>query len=191
MAGRVTRIALAGEGGQGVQVVGEMLTEAAYAEGKEAVYLPNFGLEQRGGVSIAFVQISDAQIGSPKFKVGDIVVALSERAIRRMHMHTGPETLFVYDTSIEGAREALPSNAGRVVGIPALEVAKRDLHPRVFNMIVMGAVIGLSGAVSPESAQKALESKLGYKFAQNPALRELNFKALQCGRELAEKALQG
>ena len=60
------KIALAGEGGQGVQVIANILAEAANAEGKEAIYIPNFGVEQRG-VSIAYVQIDDKRIGSPKF----------------------------------------------------------------------------------------------------------------------------
>ena len=37
------RIAIAGEGGQGVQLIGEVLAEAAFAAGKEALYIPNFG----------------------------------------------------------------------------------------------------------------------------------------------------
>ena len=44
------KIVLAGEGGQGVQIIANMLAESAYAEGKEAAYIPNFGVEQRGGI---------------------------------------------------------------------------------------------------------------------------------------------
>lgn len=35
-----------------------------------------------------------------------------------------------------------------------------------------------------EQAKKALVKKLGYKFAQDPSLRELNFKALDKGADL-------
>ena len=189
MTDRVVRIALAGEGGQGVQSVGEILVEAAYSEGKEAIYLPNFGLEQRGGVSIAFVQIAKEQIGSPKFKIADVVVALSGRAVRRMKMHVGPETVFVYEASIDDLQEGdLPQNAGRILAVPAMEVSKRDLDPRVFNIIIMGVVIGFTGVISEERAKSELEHKLGDKFKQNPQLRELNYKALQKGIELAQKA---
>ncbi|MDH7478395.1 MAG: 2-oxoacid:acceptor oxidoreductase family protein [Syntrophomonadaceae bacterium] len=189
MAGRVVKIALAGEGGQGVQSVGEILAEAAYTEGKESIYVPNFGLEQRGGVSIAFVQIADEQIGSPKFKTGDIVVALSGRAVRRMKMHVGPETVFVYEASIDDLEDGdLPQNAARILAVPAIEVSKKDLDPRVFNIIIMGVVIGFTGAISEEQAIQELEHKLGDKFQKNPALRELNLKALKMGIELAQRA---
>ena len=38
----ITKIALAGEGGQGVQAVGEILAEAAYAAGKEGYLYSQF-----------------------------------------------------------------------------------------------------------------------------------------------------
>lgn len=186
----LVRIALAGEGGQGVQSVAEIMAEAAYENNQQALYIPNFGLEQRGGVSIAFIQFSDARIGAPKFHKADIVVALSERAVARTLMYSGPETLFVYDSSFKLGPDDLPKVAKKIIGIPAIETANKELHPRVFNIIIMGCVIGLSGVVSFEGAKAALEHKLAYKFEKNPALRDLNFRALERGRQMAVEALQ-
>ena len=184
------RIALAGEGGQGVQSIAEILAEAAYNENQQALYIPNFGLEQRGGVSIAFLQFSDRRIGDPKFQKADIVIALSERAVARTLSYSGPETLYVYDSSFKIGPEGLPQEAKQIIALPAIETANNELHPRVFNIIIMGAVIGLSNVVSFEAAKAALEHKLGYKFEKDPKLRELNFKALEIGREMAEKSLK-
>ena len=86
------RIMLAGEGGQGVQSVALILSEAAYKAGKQVMYIPNFGVEQRGGVSVAFMQISSEVIGSPKFDDADIIVALSDRAVKRVQMYAKPNT---------------------------------------------------------------------------------------------------
>lgn len=219
----LVKIAIAGEGGQGVQSIGDILAEAGNEEGKEALYIPNFGVEQRGGVSLAFVQISDEQIGSPKFQHGDIVIALSERAVARTKQYVTGDTLFVYDSSLiaphEVADEAiglqvydsvapeaqadavseqpktgkveLPKNAKKIIGIPATDIALSELHPRVFNMIILGATVRAAGVVDIETVKHALETKLGKKFADNPKLRELNFKALQRGIDLVEEALQG
>lgn len=181
-----TKIVLAGEGGQGVQSVANILVEAAYEEGKEALYIPNFGVEQRGGVSIAYVQISEEPIGSPKFKFADIIIALSDRAVRRTRKYVNEDTLFVYDAAIKGIENDLPTNARRVIGIPAIDVAKEEFHPRVFNVIIMGAVIGMTGVVTGEQAKAAIEKKLGYKFEQDPKLRELNYKALERGIDLVK-----
>jgi 2-oxoglutarate ferredoxin oxidoreductase subunit gamma len=184
------RIALAGEGGQGVQSIAEILAEAAYNQNQQAIYIPNFGLEQRGGVSIAFIQFSDTRIGAPKFQKADVVIALSERAVGRTAMYSGPETIFVYDSGFKVNPEDLPREAKKIIGIPAIDTANKELRPRVFNIIIMGAVIGLTKVVSFEAAKDALESKLAYKFEKNPSLRELNFKALEIGNKMGEKALQ-
>lgn len=183
-----TKIVLAGEGGQGVQSVAEIIAEAANDDGKQALYIPNFGVEQRGGVSVAYVQISDDNIGAPKFQTGDIVVALSDRAVRRTVEYSGAHTTFVYEHGIEGIENDLPQKAGRLLPIPAIEVAKKEFHPRVFNIIIMGAVIGATGVIPLERAKEAVEKKLGYKFEKQPKLRELNFKAMERGMELVAGA---
>ncbi|MGE5395915.1 MAG: 2-oxoacid:acceptor oxidoreductase family protein [Chitinophagales bacterium] len=184
------KIALAGEGGQGVQSVAEILAEAAYNEGKQAIYIPNFGLEQRGGVSIAFLQVSDKRIGAPKFNKADIVVALSERAVVRSHNYSGPDTIFVYDSSFSVQPEELPPVYKTLIDIPAIENSKR-LSTRVFNVIIMGAVLALNEIVSFDSVREALQKKLGYKFEKNAELRELNFKALDVGRQLIKEKMKG
>ncbi|MGI6630698.1 MAG: 2-oxoacid:acceptor oxidoreductase family protein [Bacillota bacterium] len=180
----LTKIAIAGEGGQGVQSIANIIAEAAYAAGKQALYIPNFGVEQRGGVSIAFVQISDESIGSPKFSKGDIVAALSDRAVQRMQQYIDENTIFVYDSAIKGVESGLPQKAKRILAIPAIQIAQEEYHPRVFNVIVMGAVIGATKVVNLEDIKEALEKKLAYKFEQYPELRELNYKALERGVEL-------
>nr|WP_218076157.1 2-oxoacid:acceptor oxidoreductase family protein [Desulfuribacillus stibiiarsenatis] len=183
-----TKIALAGEGGQGVQSVAEILAEAANAEGREAIYIPNFGVEQRGGVSIAFVQIDDQRIGSPKFKTADIVIALSGRAIPRTAQYVDERTVFIYDSAIEVNDDELPKNAKKILSIPALEVAQNELHPRVFNIIILGAVLEATKVVTLEQAKAAIEEKLGHKFAQKPELRDLNYRAMERGIELVQQA---
>ena len=123
------KIALAGEGGQGVQSVAEIIAEAAYNEKKQTIYIPNFGLEQRGGVSIAFIQVSDTRIGAPKFNKADVVVALSERAIGRTAVYSDNNTLFVYDSGFIAKAEDLPREARKIIGLPAIDTANRQLHP--------------------------------------------------------------
>ncbi len=183
------KIALAGEGGQGVQSVAGIMVEAANDGGREALYIPNFGVEQRGGVSVAFCQISDQKIGSPKFKKADLVIALSDRAVRRTRQYVDKDTLFIYDASLKGLENELPQDAKKILAIPALEIAKNELHPRVFNIIIMGAAIEATKIIGMEQAKKAVEKRLGYKFAQNPKLRELNFQALERGARLVKESL--
>jgi 2-oxoglutarate ferredoxin oxidoreductase subunit gamma len=178
----ITKIILAGEGGQGVQTVAEILAKAGIIEKKEVCYIPNFGVEQRGGVSIAFVQIGDEPISFPRFIKGDIVIALSERAVERTERYVDKHTLFVYDSSYETKPSQMDAKA--IKGVPALTVANKELSSRVFNVIILGAVIAASKVISVESARAALQEKLGSKVTSNPELMELNNKALTRGMEL-------
>jgi 2-oxoglutarate ferredoxin oxidoreductase subunit gamma len=217
----LVKIIIAGEGGQGVQTIGELLAEAAYISGKKALYIPNFGVEQRGGVSIAFVQISKGEIGAPKFQKADLLVVLSQRSVERTRDYLKQGTIYLYDESniqapliddqavgVHGydtvAPEAFAKMVGTkegeaitppkqkdltILGIPAAKVAKEQLTPRVFNIIILGALVSVSKVLEAEKIKEALERKLGEKFKLHPELRKLNFEALESGIHMGLDAL--
>jgi 2-oxoglutarate ferredoxin oxidoreductase subunit gamma len=72
----------------------------------------------------------------------------------------------------------------RLVAVPAIEVSTKELHPRVFNVLILGAVIGLTGVITVEEAKEAIERRLGHRFEKDPALRDLNYRAVERGAEL-------
>jgi 2-oxoglutarate ferredoxin oxidoreductase subunit gamma len=178
------KIALAGEGGQGVQSVAEIITEAAYQAGFQALYIPNFGVEQRGGVSVAFVQVSREPVSAPKFTTGDIVVALSHRAVERVRQYVGEKTLLVYEAGLEDDVRQVYGERQRRLAVPALAIAQEEMHPRVFNVIILGVLVGVTGFLERRDVEQALERQFGHKFAQDPDLRELNYRALDRGYEI-------
>lgn len=183
------RLALGGEGGQGVQSVAKILVEAAYQEGKNVIYIPNFGIEQRGGVSIAFAQISDTQIGEAKFAKGDIILMLSDRAIDRCAQYVDPaKSVVVYDTSV--CTKTPQFQAKEIIGIPANQIALEKLSARVFNIIILGVIVKATGVVTVDACKAALEHALGKKFDAKPELRELNYQALQAGMDLIKTPVQ-
>ncbi|NLM37728.1 MAG: pyruvate oxidoreductase subunit gamma, partial [Firmicutes bacterium] len=114
---KVLKIIIAGEGGQGVQTIGELLAEAAFHSGKQALYIPNFGVEQRGGVSVAYVQIAEEAIGAPKFAKADLLTVLSKRSADRTKGYLRPGTVYLYEESALAA----PVVADRAVGIQGYE----------------------------------------------------------------------
>ncbi len=179
-----TKIVLAGEGGHGVQSIAKILVEAGYAANKKVLYIPNFGVEQRGGVSIAFCQIADEEIGEPRFSKGDIVIMLSDRAINRCSMYVDKNSTAVYDSSICNTRPDI--NAKEIIGIPANKIANDEISARVFNIIILGVVIKATGVLEADYVKNAMIAAFGKKFDNNPALKEMNFKALEKGIELIE-----
>ena len=78
------KILLSGDGGQGIQLMSDLICRAAIERGFFVSHIPNYGLEQRGGVSLAFIQISDNEIAYPKFSTADILVILSQQAEERV-----------------------------------------------------------------------------------------------------------
>lgn len=186
----LTRIVLGGEGGQGVQTVAEILAEAGFRSGLQALYIPNFGVEQRGGVSLAFVQVGEETIAAPKFQKAQVVVALSDRAIRRTADYVTKDTIFVYEATAARSSADLPREAAKILPVPAVQLATEHLHPRVFNIIILGVVVGVVDVFQEEALREALEERLGYRFISQPALRELNYRALNEGRQLARRLVE-
>ncbi len=79
----IIKILLSGDGGQGIQLMSDLICRSAIEQGFFVSHIPNYGLEQRGGVSLAFIQISDSEIVYPKFSKPDVKVVLSEQARER------------------------------------------------------------------------------------------------------------
>lgn len=155
------KILLAGEGGQGVQLAAELLAKAAFLEGKSALLIPNFGVEQRGGVSLSFVVIETKEVVYPKFEKADLLAIFCDRAIERVGHYIDSQTKVIYGPAV-GAKPSLKTN----------------LPPKVWNIFLLGEVIRQTKIVSAESIKKAMEERLGDKFIKDPKLRELDFKAL-------------
>lgn len=80
----LVKILIAGDGGQGVQTMAEIISQAAFVKDFFVSYVPNYGLEQRGGSSLAFLQISDRDVAYPKFSTPDVLVVMSPAARERV-----------------------------------------------------------------------------------------------------------
>ena len=93
------KILMAGEGGQGVQTAAKILAQSAFTEGQEVTYIPNFGVEQRGGFSIAFVIIDSKPIAYPKFKTADVLAILTEKVMPRVKNYQGKQTKLLKNSS--------------------------------------------------------------------------------------------
>ena len=78
------KILLSGDGGQGIQLIANMICQAAFETDFHVTAIPNYGLEQRGGVSLNFIQISDKKQVYPKFTKPDILLIMSPQAKERV-----------------------------------------------------------------------------------------------------------
>jgi 2-oxoglutarate ferredoxin oxidoreductase subunit gamma len=153
------KILLAGEGGQGVQLAAEILAKSAFLENQGASLIPNFGVEQRGGVSLAFVIIGK-QIFYPKFNQAEVAAIFCDRAKNRVKGLLGPQTKIIYGPAVTGQ----PPN---------------PLPSKVWNIVVLKKIIDLTKIVKKETVWQVLQEKLRTGITADPSLRQANWEALQ------------
>lgn len=95
------KLLLAGDGGQGVQSLADIICRAAFSSDRFVSFIPNYGLEQRGGVSLAYVQISDREISYPKFTEPDILLLMSDQADHRTIENQTKKTKMIRSSEYE------------------------------------------------------------------------------------------
>ena len=190
MNSQVYKILIAGEGGQGVQTIGHVLARAAFDEGLNVAFMPNYGVEQRGGVSLAYLQIGSGPIGFPKFSKADIIINMRSRAIERIMKYVDSGTLYIYDSDLIKSSE-LKSVFSEKLPIAATGLASSKLEPKVFNMILCGALIAEIEGLSQSAVEKAANFVLAAKYKKKPELKNLNHKAIDLGVKAAKEAYLG
>ena len=156
-----TEIRFGGSGGQGVVFVALVLGRAAVLDGKNVLQTQAYGAEARGSLTKSEVIISDDKIGFPAVRKSDILVTMSQEATNELLKdlkETG--TLLLDGTSV---REVPPTNA-KVVRFPATETAKRTFGDGLYaNMIMLGALVQVSGLVATESVEEAIRESAAVK----------------------------
>jgi 2-oxoglutarate ferredoxin oxidoreductase subunit gamma len=178
------KIVIAGEGGQGVQSIAKIIAQSAFDQGKKAVYVPYFSTEKRGGTTEAYAQIGDTIPAYPKFAKADLWVVLSQRAIERIYPYLKDDTtvlvnsFLVKDISKIRNWHPLEINAGEI----AIKQLKR---PRVFNMVMMGAMVKVIPGLDEAMFLDALKRQFKSRYDKDPTLEALNAKAFEIGYGLA------
>ncbi len=170
------RIKVAGFGGQGVLMLGEVLAEAGLEAGYEVSWLPSYGPEMRSGTSNCHVRIGNRPVDSPLVTRPNVLLALNEPSLRKFLPAMEPGGIVVYN----GA--ALPEDCRRgdvrIVARPFTELADRLGASKVANVVMLGALLESSGILDQAQVVSALRRLVkGQKFF------ELDLAALEQGRE--------
>ncbi len=174
-------VIVAGFGGQGVLLLGQVLAYAGMVEGKEVSWLPSYGPEMRGGTANCTVVLSDTEIGSPVVSQPSCVIALNLPSMEKFEPMLKPGGLLILNSSL------IEKKAGRgyikVVAVPATEIANELGSGRVANMVALGAFVQQTGAVDLATLEEALKKVLP---PRRHDLIPLNLEAIQRGIQEAE-----
>lgn len=180
-------ILIGGFGGQGVILASVIIGRAAAVyEGLYAVQTQAYGPESRGGASRAEVVISDEPIDYPKTLHPDYLVLLSQEAYDKYLPLAGDGTTVVVEEELVPHRNGELEKGKKVYALKLTEIAEETTGLSLtMNILTVGFLVGLTGILSMESAEKAVLD------AVPKGTEELNLRALRKGFELGEKAKNG
>ena len=178
------QVRIHGRGGQGVVTAAELLSVAAFLEGRHAQAFPSFGSERTGAPVVSFCRID-------------------ERPIRVREPILEPDALIIQDPTLlhqvdvfGGLREGghvlinsgrAPAELGlgdlraRVITVPATELAREHLGRPLPNAALLGAFAAVAGVVALESVAAAIRER----FPAGPA--EANVAAATAAHALIKE----
>ncbi len=161
-------IVLAGLGGHGIIFMGRVLGYAAILSGKDAVMTTSYSPAQRGGWSKAYLVIDDEPIEYPVVTRADALVATTlEMLYSELHLLRDNGILIIDSDIIREVPRDL--SRYRVYRVPAHTMAlKTSGNERTANMVLLGALIGLTRIIDPEYIIKSLKHNVRRKELLEP-----------------------
>ncbi|MCL4798200.1 MAG: 2-oxoacid:acceptor oxidoreductase family protein [Burkholderiales bacterium] len=184
------QVRLHGRGGQGVVSGAEMLSIAAFLEGRHAQAFPSFGSERMGAPVMAFCRIDGREIRLREPVIEpDALVVQDPTLLHQVDVFNGLHAngyILINSTRSfaelglgEFARDFHPY---RLCAVPATELALEHVGRPVPNAALLGGFAAVTGAVRLESLETAIRQKFSGKVAEG------NVAAARAAFELARRA---
>ncbi len=157
-----------GRGGQGVVTAAELLAVAAFAEGRYAQAFPSFGSERTGAPVAAFCRIDDRPIRTREpIAVPDAVLVADPTVTHQVDVLAGLRADgYLLVNSARPAAELGIAFGGRLVLVPATELAARHIGRPVPNAALLGAFAALTEAVHLEAVCAAIRERFAVPVAE-------------------------
>ena len=135
----------AGFGGQGIISLGQIWVYCAMQEGKNVTFFPFYGAEKRGGIARAGVIVSDEEIASPLVTVPDSVLVMNLDSLSLCEGIVKEGGLMVVNSTL--VKESPKRKDIKLVQVEANALAEKIGHVRYANMVALGAVAKVTGAL--------------------------------------------
>jgi len=168
------QIRIHGRGGQGVVTAAEMLSIAAFREGRHAQAFPSFGSERTGAPVVAFCRLDDREIRlrEPVLEP-DALIIQDPTLLHQVDVFGGlaRDGYILINTSRsfdalgvgDFARSLRPE---RLCTVPATELALKHVGRPVPNAALLGGFAALSQRISLESVAAAIREKFAGKVGE-------------------------
>ena len=176
-------IRIHGRGGQGNVAAAELLSVAAFKDGKFSQAFPSFGAERVGAPVMAFVRIDDKKIRTREdVQNPDYLIVQDSNLIGSVPVLDGlkPDGLILINSEKKPEELQLKTTA-KVETIPATEIALEIIGRPIPNAIMIGAFCTITGLISIDAVQEAIMGKFPGRVGEN------NVAALERAREIMQK----
>jgi 2-oxoisovalerate ferredoxin oxidoreductase beta subunit len=173
---RAKTIKVAGFGGQGVLLLGQVIAEMGMREHMEVSWLPSYGPEMRSGSAHCHVTLSHERIGAPLITHPEVLVAMNEPSLRKFGPQVKGGGVILYNG--RSLPEGLSFDGVTVDCVPANEIADQIGSAKVANIVMLGAFLEATDCLPFSAAQSVLSA-----MVKNPKLAEMNERALEAGRD--------
>jgi len=170
-------IRIHGRGGQGVVTAAELLSAAAFAEGRHAQAFPSFGSERTGAPVVSFCRLADGPIRTREpVMQPDVLIIQDPTLLHQVDVFEGARnsTKLVINsaqpaTDLGIAEFTQRLEPGSVLTVPATQLAQQHVGRPVPNAALLGAFAALTGAVSIESVLAAIRERFSGKVGDGNA----------------------
>jgi 2-oxoglutarate ferredoxin oxidoreductase subunit gamma len=175
-------VVMAGIGGMGVLVAGQILSHAAFQRHKHASYVPSYGFARRGGNSEYTVIFSDEKISSPILDQAQVVVLLDSSQFGVYESRVRPGGVFIVEKS--GLTADRERQNYKLYMLPTMEIAVSMGASVLVGLIMLGACVAIIGSIS----QQLIEAELRIRYGDNEKSLARNIEAFRHGLELGKSA---
>jgi pyruvate ferredoxin oxidoreductase gamma subunit len=156
-----------GRGGQGAVTAAEMLSVAAFDEGRHAQAFPTFGSERTGAPVVSFCRIDDRPIRLREpITEPDALIVQDPTLLQQVNLFDGlrPDGYLLVNTGHDLAELGIGDVVGtlkaeRVVAVPATDMAREHLGRPLPNAALLGGFAALTGQVGLEAVVHAIRAR--------------------------------
>ena len=186
----VFQVRIHGRGGQGVVTAAELLSVAAFIEGKHAQAFPSFGSERMGAPVVSFCRLDDKEIRLREpIQEPDALIIQDTTLLHSVNVFQGLKTDgFIVINSTRTFEELdIADFVARfpphhVCDVGATELAMKHVKRPVPNAALLGGFAAISGQLHMDSVAEAIMEKYP------GAVGEANVAAAREAFEIAKSA---
>ncbi len=176
-------VIIAGFGGQGVMVLGNVLAQAAMECGLHVTFIPVYGAEMRGGTANCTVVLDEHPVGSPLVREPLSTIVLNGPSLEKFQGRLHADGVQIVNSSlIDVTAENVLDPHKKSVCIPANTIAHELGTVKMANMVALGAWLQATKALPIEAVQDAMYRVVSAHYVK---LVPGNIKAVQAGYDYA------